>query len=286
MIMSVFQHEFKAHGSVAFGSWVLWYKSHNLWNMETDEVIPFDTLEAAYAYELEGKTIADRIKEADLSLFELTINGGNGNGGPSQHFKFGHMSGSGGDGEPEVLEVEPGNDLPARMNNKIKVKTEQEAIKQFRKMYNDSGQEHGIVIDKNGFVSRYSHGDGISVSIFARNKGDKIIHNHPSGGHFSDSDLIGTARNHYERGIVATNPNGYYDFTKGTHFKAEKFARAVKNADLVGKDYDHAVHKWLTKNQKKYGYSYTRYRDRQSKSTKTIKVQELKFDSNGIGSLF
>lgn len=284
MIMSVFQHEFKAHGSVAFGSWVLWYKSHNLWNMESDEVIAFGSLDAAYAYELEGKTIADRIKEADMSLFELTINGGNGNGGPSKHFKFGHASGgSEGDGN---FEEKPGLDLPARMNNKIKVKTEQEAIKQFRKMYDGSGQEHGIAIDKNGFVSNYSHGDAISVGIIARNKGEKIIHNHPSGSHFSDADLIGTARSHYERGIVATTPNGYYDFTKGTHFKAEKFARAVRRADLVGKDYDHAVHKWLTKNQKKYGYTYTRYKDKQSRSTKTVKVQELKFDSNGIGSLF
>ncbi len=284
MIMSVFQHEFKAHGSVAFGSWVLWYKSHNLWNMETDEVIAFDSLDAAYVYELAGKTIADRIKEADMSLFEMIINGGSGNGGPSKHFKFGHASGSPAD--EKDFDYKPGGDLPVKVNNRVKVKTEAEAIKEFRKMYGSSNQEHAIAIDKNGFVSSHTHGDAVSVSISVRNKGEKIIHNHPGGGHFSDGDLISTARRSYESGIVATTPNGYYDFTKGTHFKAEKFARAVKRADLVGKDYDHAVHTWLTKNQKKYGYTYTRYRDKQSRSTKAAKIQEVKFDSNGIGSLF
>lgn len=58
--------------------------------------------------------------------------------------------------------------------------------------------------------------------------------------------------------IVATSYNGMtFTVTKGTHFKAEKFANAVNTAKLRGLDYNHAVDNWLTANQKRYGYKYT-----------------------------
>ena len=47
-------------------------------------------------------------------------------------------------------------------------------------------------------------------------------------------------------------------FTKGTHFKANSFIKAVKTAKMKGKDFDDAADKWLKKNQKEYGYKYYR----------------------------
>lgn len=278
MIKSVFLHEFKKAGAVTLDVYVLWYKTLNLWNMNTDEIIHFQSIEEAFEYEIKGKAIKDIIAEADMSLFDMVLDGGSGSGSPKQTFKFGHASGnSKGDGVGEEWK----SALPARMNNKIKVKSEDEAIKVFRNEFNNSKIEHGIAIDDNGYVHNYSHGDSTSVYINARGKGNLIVHNHPSGGHFSDSDLLSIARTG-ERGIIATTPKGYYRVDKGTHFKAESFARGVKNARMVGTSYDDAVDKWLKKNQTKYGYKYTNVKDKKVKTP----APKIVFDAKGQGSLF
>jgi len=94
------------------------------------------------------------------------------------------------------------------------------------------------------------------VAISGKNKGNMILHNHPSGGAFSDSGLISASLGN-EKGIVASGKNGDYIFQKkGGHFKAAEFIKAVKTAKMKGKDYDDAVDKWLKANQKKYGYTY------------------------------
>ena len=85
-----------------------------------------------------------------------------------------------------------------------------------------------------------------------------ILHNHPSGGHFSDADLISTSMDARSKGIVATSTKAQYTFEKGTHFKANAFVKAVKNAIMKGTSYDDAVDKWLKGNAKKYGYKYTK----------------------------
>ena len=85
-----------------------------------------------------------------------------------------------------------------------------------------------------------------------------ILHNHPSGGHFSDADLISTSMDARSKGIVATSTKAQYTFEKGTHFKATQFVKAVKSAKLKGTSYDDAVDKWLKGNAKKYGYKYTK----------------------------
>lgn len=270
MIWSVFEHEFKQHGSIAFGDWILWRKSLNLWNMETDENISFNSMSDVLAYELEGKTIKERIAEADMSIFTMRLDGGSGNGSGAggKSFKFSHASMAGKD--------RTRNDLPARMNTKVKRKTEHEAIQQFRKKHQKDNYESGVSIDNNGFVNSYKHGNRSSISIGARRKGDLVVHNHPSGGHFSDADLISTAADKRARGVVATTPTGYHKFTKGTHFQAEKFSKAVKKANMKGSSYDDAVTKWLKGNEKKYGYSYEFVADKPAKKTSTTKKKSVK----------
>ena len=133
-------------------------------------------------------------------------------------------------------------------------------------------REFLVQVDDNGYVHAYNKGQAHSVGIQKVKNVTKydmskkvqgvapksmIIHNHPSGGHFSDADLINTARLKNTKGVVATGSKGAtFTLRKGTHFKADAFIKAVSKAKLNGLDYDHAVHNWLTANQKKYGYKY------------------------------
>lgn len=157
MIDSVFLHEFKERGSVQIGDWILWKKSLNLWNIKTDENIHFKTPDEAMGFEIDGKTIKQIISDADMSLFDSVLNGGSGAGSPKDKktFKFGSGKG-GGSGQYNP-------DIPVKVNTRVKTKTAAEAVKQFRNMHGNSKIEHAIAIDKNGFVSGYSHGVGGSV---------------------------------------------------------------------------------------------------------------------------
>ena len=126
-----------------------------------------------------------------------------------------------------------------------------------------SDHEFAYEVDADGYVHQYIEGATSSVAISASakvGKGQKtmIIHNHPSGGAFSDSDLISASMQTRAKGIIASGKNHDYKFEKGGHFKANSFIKAVKTAKMKGKDYDDAVDKWLKANQKKYGYTYTR----------------------------
>ena len=134
---------------------------------------------------------------------------------------------------------------------------------EFKRNHLNSDHEWAYEVDSNGYVHQYVEGATSSVGIGARakvGKGQKtmIIHNHPSGGAFSDSDLLSVSAQRQAKGIIASGKNHDYKLEKGTHFKAEAFSKAVKNAKMSGKSYDDAVDKWLRKNQKKYGYKYSR----------------------------
>lgn len=284
MLDSTFRHLFKERGAVKFGDFILWYKTWNLWNMKTDEVINFKTLEEAFNFKIDGKTIKEIVAEADLTLFQWSIAGGSGAGGPQKQYKF--------EGNPEKG-GKPNYDLPAKVNTKVKVKTAEEAISVFRQMHGKSGIEHAITIDANGFVSGYGHGSRGSVVPPEGVKGDTVVHNHPKrsygkASHFSDADLYYVSGNKNMNGIIATFEGGYHNFQKGTHFKAEEFARAVGRAQFSGANYDDAVTKWLKRNQKKYGYTYTLNQDKQAKADKKTRTTtpKIKWGADGQGSLF
>lgn len=106
-------------------------------------------------------------------------------------------------------------------------------------------------------------------SLTTGNGKEIAIHNHPRDGWptFSKEDVINTALG-TRRGIVAVSTKtgrgddtaryaGVYTFTKGTHFNASGFVKAVNSAQLSGKDYNDAVSKWLKANQQKFGYKYS-----------------------------
>lgn len=153
--------------------------------------------------------------------------------------------------------------LPAQANVQIKSKSLEGALAEFKRKHLDSDHEWAYEVDSNGYVHQYVEGDTSSVAIsgsarLRRGESSMIIHNHPGGGAFSDSDLLSVSANKREKGIIASGKGYDYKFEKGTHFKAAQFTKAVKTARMSGRDYDDAVDKWLKKNQKKYGYKYSR----------------------------
>lgn len=234
---------------------ILFRKPLELWNEVTGESITFKTLDEVLDYELDGESVKAIIERTD-TLYIPPLNGGRGAGnGTQKSFKFGSAGGEGKRTDKQLL--------PARANVKIKSKTLAGAMKEFREKHGASNREWAYEVDDNGYVHQYVKGMAHSVNIGSRakvGKGQKtmILHNHPSGGHFSDADLISTAMDGRSKGIVATSTKAQYTFEKGTHFKATQFVKAVKNANMKGKSYDDAVDKWLKANSKKYGYKYTK----------------------------
>lgn len=228
----------------------------DLWNARNDTDTLLNSTEELLQYQIGEATVSDILDELDDDGFAVPLDGGRGaSGSGGQEFSFGHASGGSKRGYNR-------SDFPARINVATKTKNVESAIKTFmNKAAEHPGREHGITLDRMGFASQYVHGGATSVMIGSRNKGDLVVHNHPSGGSFSDSDLISTAQDRRSRGIVATYDQGmfgrgYRIVEKGTHFKAEKFAKAVKTAKMRGKSYDDAADRWLARNQKKYGYRF------------------------------
>lgn len=244
-----FKHEFKQLGGVTLeDSWVLFRCPLQLYNLETEETISFKNLDEALSYELDGKTLEQRISQWTSISFRR--DGGRGGESGLSTFSFGHAPRGGGDnGKP---------DLPARMNTRLGVnRTPEDTLRAFREAHVNDGYESGVAVDEHGFVTRYVHGGATSVAIYGT-KGEMVYHNHPGkkGGNFSDSDLISTSMS-AERGIVASGREGDYKFVKTHKFNATGFVKAVKSARLRGTDYDDAADRWLKANQKKYGYKYS-----------------------------
>lgn len=232
---------------------IMFRKPIEIWNEETGESNVFKTVDEALEFVIDGEKVADIILKSD-TLYIPPINGGRGAGSGNQKtFKFG-SAGAGKNNSKGLL--------PAYANTKIKSKTFEGALNEFKRNHLLSKKEFAYEVDENGYVSQYVAGDrtsvGIGTSRNVRNKTTMIIHNHPSGGAFSSADMISTALDRRSKGIIASGKNHDYIFEKGSHFKANSFIKAIKTATLRGKDYDDAVDKWLSKNQKKYGYKYKR----------------------------
>lgn len=229
-------------------------------NDDTGESVNFKTLDEVLEYKIGDETVKQIVERIDKPYIP-PLEGGRGassGSGENKTFKFNHASGGGGGAgsNGEAL-------LPALANTKIKSKTPEGALAEFKRNHLLANREFAYEVDSNGYVHQYIKGDATSVAIGARAKvgrGQKtmIIHNHPSGGAFSDTDLISISAQGRAKGIIASGKNYDYKLEKGTHFNAQGFTKAVKNAKMSGKTYDDAVDKWLKKNQKKYGYKYSR----------------------------
>lgn len=218
-------------------------------DLETNTVTKIKSLKEAWAFRFDGiRTVAEAW--AGIERFELPALQGRKGGSAEgmRQFRFNHARGG-----DEYAETPP--HFSAEANTRIKVKTEQNAIDYFAQQYRNADHEYGMSIDPQGFVHDYQEGGRSSVGLFGI-KGTFMVHNHPSGGAFSDSDLIAISRDQ-SSGIAAIGKGGdYYIRKKGGHFRGAAFERAVRNARPQGRDYDDAVRRWLTAHQKKFGYTF------------------------------
>lgn len=256
MRIDSFKHKMVDFNFCILSDDVLFHKlKRGQWEVYDDgESTRYNSLEDAVNHRCKsGDTIGQLIDKLEDIIFRL--DGGRGaNGG--QLFTWSDAGG----GNSIVNNV---TDLPVRMNNAIKVKTRDNAIAEFRRLHGNSDIEHAIAIDSNGFVNSYTHGGKSTVIPGRTNKGDWIIHNHPNNSSFSGADMLTMAGTHVN-GVVATYNGGYRVVSKGEHFNAVGFTRAVQNAQkkgVRGKDFDSAIDNFLRRNQRKYGYKFEHRKD-------------------------
>ena len=209
----------------------------------------FASLEGAFAAIVEGRSVWDYICDRYPKRIEFVMNGGGGGSSGMGTFSFGHAGGGGDGGGP--------SHVPAEANVRIKTKTEAGAMEEFSQRFANADHEWAYTIDEQGYVHGFAEGGRSSVMPEGRLQGHLILHNHPSGGAFSDSDLISMSMSG-ARGVVAHTTNGDWVVRTTGHFKPEAFVRAVRSAKMKGTDYDDAVRRWLSSKdrQQKFGYRF------------------------------
>lgn len=260
-----FKRDFKRlNGVYATNTVILLRNPLELYDLATGKTIAtFKDLDEALRFELDGKTLEQRVADWTEIIFPVEY-GGRG-GGSGMGFSGGWPSAGGGNGKDETVA-----DHPARMNTRVGVnRTYEDMVRAFAEVHANADEEHGVVVDQYGFATKYRHGNAGSISGLTGNGTEIAVHNHPKNGWptFSKEDVINTAMG-TRRGIVAVSSKqgrsaetakyaGTYSFVKGTHFNASGFIKAVNRAKLSGRDYNDAVSKWLKANQKKYGYTYS-----------------------------
>lgn len=221
-----------------------------VFDSNTDRSILFDSMEEL----LESKIADDKIIDlvGEIKSFELVYDGGRGSsssnvmGGGFSHARSGR--GEKGFGQKK---------FPASFNIGTASASVEKTIKRFTEKYGKADVEYGISVDNQGFVHAHVKGSRSSVAIGTMGKDHMIVHNHPSGGNFSDTDLITTSNDRNARGVVATSSKATYTFTKTNKFKAKGFIKAVKKAQWPSKyDYDKGSDWWLKKNATAFGYKY------------------------------
>lgn len=232
--------------------WIL-FNDYELYNFDTEESIQFDSFDDLLKHSFLGDTFENFILNTKEFYYQLDGGSGNGRsgkmGGGFNHARSGNSAGDG-----ELAKAK----YPAEFNavTGSRYKSYEKTLEKFNEKYANADHEYGITIDEDGYVHRHIEGGKTSVGI-SGSKGQMIVHNHPSGGNFSDSDLIVVASGS-EKGIVATGSKKTYTFTKTKNFKSKEFTKAVKKAQWpVEYDYDKGADWWLRQNAKKYGYKYT-----------------------------
>lgn len=255
MLESTFLHEFRLSGGARLTeSLILFRKPLQIYDLQANETVYFASMQDAYGYQIGSRTVKDIISAAKVGdMFGCVLDGGRGSGSDGQDYAFSHAPHNG-----SRDDIYGNGDFAARINAAVKTKNVDEALRVFREMHVKDGKEHSVVVDEYGYATSYIHGGRTSTPIGGTKRGDMVYHNHPGaiGGNFSDTDLITISRI-AAKGIVASGREGDYKFTKGTHFKAAEFVKAMKNARPRGKNYDAAVGNWLARNQKRYGYKYS-----------------------------
>lgn len=180
------------------------------------------------------------------------------------------------------------DDLPARMNKLFNGKNMsfEHTLEVFKDIHaTDTKQEHGILMDSNGFVNLYTHGESDSVYLTMRSDrvthngkatkelitNNKIaVHNHPNNSFYSKADLQNFAVSPVKATVVVGQTQDYV-LTKTSNFtktynrsgsKTTKVSGAKSNAEkfynYIARHNYSEIESFLgsKNNQKKYGFTY------------------------------
>ena len=229
------------------------FNDYELYNEETEETFTNETIEELLDRVIDGKSVRELIEEKEEFTFKLNGGRGSSSGGSKGTMGFENTKGRKGNNR-EVL-------LPAELNiDQAKGNSVDSVLKRFQDKYGTANREYAISVDEQGYAHQHIKGGKHSVGITG-DKGEIIIHNHPSGSNFSRADLENVASTK-AKGIIATSSNGKtkgtYTFTKNQNFKAKEFMKDLSKARWDSKlGYNKGVTEWLRKNQKKYGYKFS-----------------------------
>ena len=243
---------FRYQAWIDFGNYRL-HDSYNLYENGEDRPVKLHDAKTALAYPVEGKTILEWLQDIE---FIFHYSGGNGQTGGELGGGFKHAKGSEYDSYTRSL-------FPAEFNQQGRYVTQDKAVEMFEKKYKNAKIEYGVSVDELGFVHKHVQGGASSVRISSAGKNHRILHNHPSGGNFSDADLISVARDKNASGMDAIGRRYSYSISKTQNFKAENFISAIQKAQWPKKmSYDQGTNWWLKRNASKLGYSYARRKTR------------------------
>lgn len=229
------------------------FNDYELYNGDKDITIENKTLEELLDRVIDGKSVKELIEAKEE--FTLKLGGGRGASSGTSSGKMGFRNAQGRKGNNDERL------LPAELNlNTAKGNSVDDVLKRFQGKYGTADREYAIAVDEQGFAHQHIKGGKHSVGITG-DKGEIIIHNHPSGSNFSRADLENVASTK-ARGVIATSSNsktkGTYTFIKNQNFKSKEFMKALGKAEWdAKKGYNKGVTEWLRQNQKKYGYKFT-----------------------------
>ncbi|HEL2057751.1 TPA: hypothetical protein TY768_000919 [Streptococcus suis] len=150
--------------------------------------------------------------------------------------------------------------FPASLNNQGRFASVEGVIQNFIKKHGAAKREYSAAIDEQGFAHNYIKGGKSNVSVAPINGKFTAIHNHPSGGNFSSTDLHTFASVKNMSSLVATNDSKAYRITKTKRFDAKGFEKAMSRARWAGEDtesYNKGADRWLKRNAKRFGYVYS-----------------------------
>lgn len=251
MKIEYFEKLLKGNNAISISDDLIIFSDFELYSFSTREGKQYRNIQEL----CEANPGIKEIIETTESFFVKFDGGrGAGSGNGKMGGGFNHAPGGGGKGYDEKL-------LNAQLNiNTDKKHSIDAVLGRFQQKYGNADREYGIAVDDLGYVHEHIKGGATSVGV-SGGKGQTIIHNHPSGGNFSDSDLLAVASTN-NKGIIATSSNtdkkATYKFEKTNKFDSKGFIKAVKKAQWpTSMSYDKGADWWLKKNADKYGYKYS-----------------------------
>ena len=171
MTLDYFKELLKNNNAIRLNNELIIFNDNELYSFETEKGQKYETIDELVADRPDIAELIEKTKEFDNS-YEMAKDRRGGDGAMGGGFKHADQRGRKGGDYGERL-------LPAELNLKTAKNSLDKVLKRFQEKYGDADREYGVSIDDDGFVHQHIKGGATSVSITG-NKGETIIHNHPS----------------------------------------------------------------------------------------------------------